>query len=79
MQSPRINVRLPREAFESLKATADSAGYSSPCQLARCVLVQFLDHCRRVRAERERYTGWIDEMVCESNDPRMRKDINERF
>lgn len=77
MATLRINVRLPRDVYERLKAQSESAGYSSLNQLARCVLVQFVRHSERMRKATE-MTSWMEEMT-EGYDPRVRKQINERL
>ena len=77
MATNRVNVRVPREIYERLKAQADAAGYSSLNQLARCVLIQFVRHAQKMREMVDR-TAWMDDMAG-AHDPRNRKQINERL
>lgn len=83
MKSIRLNLRLPQGLHSVLKAQADSAGYTSPAQLVRCILTQYVRHADRLRLEREQ-TAWMDEFCNEHSDrdredPTQRKRINERL
>lgn len=78
MASERISIRLPDEYVTALRAAAEAGGYSSPGQLARCVLVRFLNFRERVRPD-DRYTEWAETLVADHLDPRRRSDINERL
>jgi hypothetical protein len=79
MNSPRLTIRMPREGYDKLSAVSESAGYSSPCQLARCILMQFLKHREEHSRVEVDHTDWIDDMIEDYRDPRCRKAINERL
>lgn len=79
MTSNRLNVRLPEKYIREIEAAARAGGYASSCQLARCVLVRFIDYCRRTQAKMEQHEEWIDEFIADHADPQQRRQINERL
>lgn len=79
MKTERIGVRLPKTCLEQLKSAAESGGYSSPCQLARCVLIRFLDYRKKSGKELDEHVDWIESLVEDHLDPKQRKRINERL
>lgn len=79
MASRRMNIRLPEQMQAELEEKARTAGFSSACALARCVLCQFVRYtpAGAVPLSRE----WLDDMVYDESDrmnPTRRKEINER-
>lgn len=79
MTTTRINLRLPRHAAEELSVIADTAGYSSVCQLCRSVLIQFLNSREAVAASMTEHAEWMEATVSDHLDPTQRRRINERL
>lgn len=84
MSSPKLSLRLPQHAHDELRRIACESGYGSACQLARCVLIQFLRNRERVAHVSTEHSGWMQAMADEHegadrDDPRCRRMINERL
>lgn len=75
----RLNLRIPASTRSALEHAARLAGYASACQLARCVLVQFVSHSEIMSRKRAELTDWMDDMAEDHLDPTNRKRINERL
>lgn len=80
--NPRLSVRLPEHFRKKLADIALVAGYSSPSQLARAVLVQFLRNRESMARASTALTDWMDEfdMFAEASrhDPTQFSNINNR-
>lgn len=74
----RLTVRLPHQYAEALARRATVGGYASPSQLARCVLIRFLEWQQRQLPKPE-HVEWAEELVADYLDPAQRKNINERL
>lgn len=79
VKTERIGVRLPKTCLEQLKTAAEAGGYGSPCQLARCVIIRFLDYRNRTGNGLDEHADWIESLVEDHLDPKHRKRINERL
>lgn len=79
MASRRMNIRLPEQMQAELEEKARTAGFTSACALARCVLCQFVRYSPALAHPMSE--EWLEEMVYDESDrmdPTRRKDINER-
>lgn len=81
MGTIRISARIPDHVFKSFEHIALSSGYPTASALLRCVLSQFVSNRERVKKTGEEHTDWMREFAesHDHEDPRQRKNINERL